>query len=164
MIYFLPKLKLCGKNCDLSLKNFHWYFLLVKEKVGRNFQRHLAVGENCWWNSQRHFSWERKKCRWKFSAALWLRENMSVEISSDILAVTEKKCRWKFPATFQLWEKNVGEVSSDVLADRKLAVEVSSDILAVRENAGGNFQRHFSFERKLYIQSKCPVGTSIVSS
>ena len=93
---------------------------------------------------------------------------MSMEISTDILAVTEKnvggnfqrhfgcvrkKCLWKFPATFQLWEKNVGEISSDVLADRKLAVEISSDILAVRENAGGNFQRHFSFKRKLYIKA-----------
>ena len=98
------------------------------------------------------------------SDILAVTEKMSVEISGDILAVWEKKCLWKFPATFQLWEKNVGEISSDVLADRKLAVEISSDILAVRENAGGNFQRHFSFERKLYIQSKCSVGTSIVSS
>ena len=65
---------------------------------------------------------------------------------------------------FQLCEKNVSELSSDVLADRKLAVEISRDILAVRENVGENFQRHFSFERKLYIQNKCLVATSIVSS
>ena len=40
---------------------------------------------------------------------------------------------------------------SDVLTDRKLAMEISSEILAVRENVGGNFQRHFSFKIKLYI-------------
>ena len=45
---------------------------------------------------------------------------MSMEISSDILAVSEK-CRWKFPATIKLCEKNVG----------------------------GNFRRHFGCERKM---------------
>ena len=34
------------------------------------------------------------------------------------------ECRWKFPATFWLWEKNVG----------------------------GNFQRHFSCERKMSVE------------
>ena len=29
-----------------------------------------------------------------------------------------------------------------------MAVEISSDILAVREKYGGNFQRHFSCDRK----------------
>ena len=48
---------------------------------------------------------------------------MSVEIFSDILAVSEK-CRWKFPATIKLCEKNVG----------------------------GNFQRHFGCERKMSVE------------
>ena len=48
---------------------------------------------------------------------------MSVEISRDILAVSEK-CRWKFPATIKLCEKNVG----------------------------GNFQRHFGCERKMSVE------------
>ena len=48
---------------------------------------------------------------------------MSVEISSDILAVCEK-CRWKFPATIKLCEKNVV----------------------------GNFQRHFGCERKMSVE------------
>ena len=144
-------------------KIFHWYFLLVKEKVGGNFQRHLAVGEKCWWNLQRHFSWERKKCWWKFSAALWLWEKMSVEISIDILAVTEKMSVEISSDILAVWEKMSVEISSDILAEwEKMSVEISSDISTVREKCwwifqwrfswqktgGGNFQRHFGCESK----------------
>ena len=62
-----------------------------------------------------------------------------------------------------MWEKNAGEIYSDILAVKeKMSVEIFSDTLAVRENVGGNFKRHFSFERK--FKNKCSVGTSIVSS
>ena len=50
---------------------------------------------------------------------------MSVEISSDILAVTEKNVDGNFQRHFG--------------CERKMSVEISSDIFAVRENVGGNF-------------------------
>ena len=74
--------------------------LAVKENVGGNFQRHLAVTEkNVDGNFQRHFGCERKmsveissaghfncadKCWWSFQ-----RRKVAVEISSDIFAVIE---------------------------------------------------------------------------
>ena len=75
------------------------------------FSGTLAVKENVGGNFQRHFSCDRKKCRWKFPATFWLREKClwkfpAPDISTVPINVgevsSEEKWRWKFPATFWL--------------------------------------------------------------
>ena len=104
MTYFLPKLKRCGKKLRLITKKLPLIFSTGKRKSRRKFTTTFSCGRKLLVKLTATFliAGKEKKCRWEFSAALWLTEKMSVEISSDILAVAEK-----------------------------MSVEISSDILAV---------------------------------
>ena len=69
---------------------------------------------------------------------------MSLEISSDILAVGEE-CRWKFPATLKLCDKNgFGHFQRHFGCGRKMSEEISSDILTVREKCRWKFHSIFN--------------------
>ena len=60
---------------------------------------------------------------------------MSVEISSDILVVTEKNARGNFQRHFSCDRKNVGgNFQRHFKSERKMSVEISSDIIVLREN------------------------------
>ena len=85
---------------------------------------------------------------------------MSVEISSDILAVCEK-CRWKFPATIKLCERNVvGNFQRHFGCERKMSVEIriqffNSFFFSFYETSGkvhGNFHVLFTKHKARYMK------------
>ena len=53
-----------------------------------------------------------------------------------------------FSGTLAVKENVGGNFQRHFSCDKKMSMEISSDILAVRENVSGNFQRQFSCDRK----------------
>ena len=81
----------------------------------------------------------REKCRRKFPATFLCHSYNVAETWNDVSAVT-KKWRWKFPATLWLWEENVsGNFQWHFSCEKK--------------NVGGNFQQRYSFKENYTLKT-----------